>query len=423
MKSRLNEQTQFETDIAALESFGHRGSATDEESQAATMLAQRLAAMGCDVETEAFASFPSLGGRLFVHVIGALQGLAVCYQAPGLAALVTVIVGVSFLLESTTRFSLLSRLLPRPMSINTMAHIRSALPATKRIILCAHIDSQRTGWIWNTRVVRAFARTKARAPGPLKAPMVVFTLSLLIQIIAITIILADGPVLWPLIWILAALFAVAAVLTLQWATSPFIPGACDNASGVAAALTLVERWKAHALDHVELIVLLTGSEEVGAVGASAWLDAHQDELGDLPLLFLNIDMLGTGPPRLVASECGLSGFMVNYPPDLLAQASEVTRQLGDDSRPPIDIAALTDGLAFLVRGVPGLTVTSNADGYFVPRYHQVSDQLKNMDLSAAWQAIELAWSILQSIAQLESAAELGTRTDGELDFSIDVCPP
>ena len=97
-----------------------------------------------------------------------------------------------------------------------------------------------------------------------------------------------------------ALIATLLLLVDVW-LSPTVPGAGDNASGVALALALAERLGG-ALDHFSVNVVLTGAQESGADGMRAYLRRHR---GDLPrdrTVVLNLDEVGAGTVRYTRRE-------------------------------------------------------------------------------------------------------------------------
>jgi hypothetical protein len=67
---------------------------------------------------------------------------------------------------------------------------------------------------------------------------------------------------------------------------------------------------------------------------------------------------------------------------------------------PCTVAGFTDGLAFLVRGVPGLTVVGARDDGRLPHWHRHTDDLHTMDFDAAWRGVEFACGLMQKLATL-----------------------
>jgi hypothetical protein len=64
---------------------------------------------------------------------------------------------------------------------------------------------------------------------------------------------------------------VTIALAVQSAFSKTVPGANDNASGVAGLLELGHRLAADPIDGLEVILLSPGGEEAGGVGIAGWL--------------------------------------------------------------------------------------------------------------------------------------------------------
>ncbi|MCE9555356.1 MAG: M28 family peptidase, partial [Planctomycetes bacterium] len=197
---------------------------------------------------------------------------------------------------------------------------------------------------------------------------------------------------------LSIYYAGALLLVGQWSIGKFVPGGCDNASGVAAALVLASRWRQQIPSDVELVVLLPGSEEVGSLGAAAWLDANQASLSATPTRFLNLDTLGYGAPHCITTGCTLSGPQYRYPRDLLRRCEAVADRLGLSDAVGSGPPTPTDGVAFLSRGIPGLTIMTFQKGFYVPNLHQMSDTAERMDIEITAQSTEFAWEVLQDLA-------------------------
>ena len=86
-----------------------------------------------------------------------------------------------------------------------------------------------------------------------------------------------------------------------------MPGANDNASGVAAVLELVGRLAAERPDGVELIALFPGCEESGMGGMAAWLESEEAKTLDPErTLVVGLDTVGSGAPVVLAARpaCG-----------------------------------------------------------------------------------------------------------------------
>src|SRR5207245_247527 len=94
----------------------------------------------------------------------------------------------------------------------------------------------------------------------------------------------------------AAVLALAAALEADVGRSPTVPGASDNATGVAVVLALAQRLAEEPLAGVETLVAIVGSEEAGMGGMAAFLQTHLPQLRARSTFVLGLDTLGAGRP-------------------------------------------------------------------------------------------------------------------------------
>jgi hypothetical protein len=395
----------FERRVRALEALGHRGSATSNEREAAEAMARELRELGLEVAVEEFEAdgADALGRRLLVHVATAAAGLAAITVSPALTIGLGATALISLVGETSTRWRGLSRLLGQRRSCNVVARFGPgpSQEQRRRVVVVAHLDTQRTGLMWRGGLVERMSALLRWVPGPLKSPTFPVVASLAIQP-ALGVAWLIAPAARPLVGLAAALGfvdLVAAGLLADWARGPFVPGAADNATGVAASLELAARWLREPQEGVELVVVLTGCEETGALGAAAWLDAHASELRDTPTAFLNLDTFAFGAPRFVDSEHTLAAETLRYPADLVSMTASVARRLGLADAGPFDLPTFTDAIAFLTRGVPGVSLLAFGDDFSMPYYHQMSDTSDHVDFDVAWRCVELAWEVLREMAR------------------------
>ncbi len=390
----MNARQKYEHRVRTLESFGHRGSATDSEKRAADYLTGELQEAGLEVTLEAFPGSRSLGGRLLLHVVVAVVGVCGLWYSPTVTVVFGLIALVSLWAEQTTRVVGLSIPLVRAPSQNVTARIPSMATPRGRIILCGHYDTQRTGWIW--AVSRFLTPFSAQLPTLLKPPLISLQLTLVGQILVG--FFAVGRAAVPFVTLagglLLAIYAIYMLLLGNWAFGTFVPGAADNASGAAAVVTLAEAWRQNLNEDIEVVILLSGCEETGLLGAAAWLNRHRAEVAELPTVFLNLDGLGFGPPRFLGWEIPIVGWPAPYPRSLLNTAARVASEQSLACAGPHALPGPTDGLAFLARGVPGITVVGFREGYILPNYHEMQDTSDSMDFDAAWAGVEFARALM-----------------------------
>jgi DNA-binding MarR family transcriptional regulator len=103
----------------------------------------------------------------------------------------------------------------------------------------------------------------------------------------------------------AAALIGSAALALETASNEPVPGASDNATGVAGVLALAERFATEPLPGTEVVVLLPGCEESGMGGMAAWLGRNGRLLDPGRTLVLGLDTIGSGIPVVLRAEGGL----------------------------------------------------------------------------------------------------------------------
>lgn len=392
----------FERRVRDLVALGHRGSATAAEARAADYLVAEAQTIGLSPRRVAFTGCRSFGARLFVHVLVAAAGLALLWTVPVVTLVLGVLALVSLWLEESSFPPLLGRLFIRSPSANVEARLpaRGGAPRA-RVVLMAHYDTQRTGLMWREGLIRGIAPALARSPGPTRAPTFPIVLAMGVQILVALLVLAIPSLrsgCTVVAGVVFVIYAVAAFVLLEWARGPFVPGANDNATGSAALFTLVDEWRKAPPEGVELVVLWTGSEESGLLGAAAWAEAHRRAPDGVPTTFLNIDTLGRGRPRFLGAEYSIGALRVAYPPGVVALCAQAATAAGFDDAGPKTAAVASDALAFLVRGLPGASVLCFEDDGHMPHCHQLGDTVENLDFDTAWSGVRLSWEILQRLA-------------------------
>ena len=273
-------------DIEALAAI-ERGSASPGERRSAEWLAQRLREQGAhDVRLESFRYQHTFAHAQALHFAAGLLAALGGRRVAAAAAL------ASFEVDYSGRFQWLRRLLPAGTGTNVVGRLPAPGTPTHTVVLVAHHDAARTGLMWDTRLTalgdRAAARTGRRA-----------SLALLPE--AAFVAAALGLRRLP-----AAVLGAALALALDQARSPVVPGANDNASGVAGVLELVGRLARERPSGLEVIALFPGCEESGMGGMAAWIDAQGEALDPERTLVLGLDTIGSGEPVVLEAE-GASG--------------------------------------------------------------------------------------------------------------------
>jgi len=375
----------------------YRGSTTGGERLAAEALTERLSAGGWRVQSQPFTGHSSFGARYLIHVAVVIVATALIPFAPGAALAATLVAALSLFLEQSRQIRVLSRLLPTAPSQNLQAHLPSHDSDRPTIVLCAHYDTQRTGWCMLDFFQR-YSELTWFLPVALRVLFVPETLAILAQVVLASVVVVRplSPGGWTILVIIAVTHAVFLVMLANWAWGRFVPGAADNATGVAAVLLLAERWQADPVDGVDLIVLLTGCEETGMLGAAAWASANQRTREQCA--FLNLDGLGFGPPHYLVAEVPVVGLPRRYDRRMLALAEIVAGRL-EKSPKGIALPGPTDGLALLTGGFRGVTIVGCQPTGRLPYWHQPGDTPDHVDFHNAQDGLEFAWLLLRTMAE------------------------
>jgi hypothetical protein len=214
--------------------------------------------------------------------------------------------------EGSLRWMPLSDAVSRRPSQNVVATIEPAGAAERTLCLIGHLDSSRSGLLFHPRLVRWLTPWIAAQSG---AVALQATEPMLRRV-------APGRLL------VAAARAVLAVglglLAERELRGSDTPGANDNASGTAVCVELARRIAADPLPRTRVVILLTGCEEAGLLGAHAFLRSH-DTSG---WLFLNIDNVGAGQLNYLTQEGLVQKWSAD--PALLAIADRIR-----ESRPEL----------------------------------------------------------------------------------------
>ncbi len=82
-------------------------------------------------------------------------------------------------------------------------------------------------------------------------------------------------------------------LYFMWNRKKYVDGANDNLTGCYMGMAILKMLQDEGieLEHTEIGVVHTGSEEAGLRGAKAWCEAHKDEFNDVPTFVYSYDTI------------------------------------------------------------------------------------------------------------------------------------
>jgi hypothetical protein len=384
--------------IRELCSFEERGPGTDAERRAANMLAGRLRATGRRADIEPFYCHPQYP---VVHLIHALMGVAgslIATIEPAAGFALVLLAAVSTYLDLNTRIYLVRSLLFRRISQNVVSPgDRPEAPA--RLILIAHYDAARTGYIFSkaSNRIRRLPERIRLGLGPFR---LFFWLGLapLLPILGARMAGVDATWLSALQAVPTIVLLVAAFLLIDIALSEIVPGAYDNASGVAAVLSAADELTARPPENLDVWILLAGSEESLCEGSRAFVRRRRKEFDRATTAFVNVDSVSYGQVAYEISQ----GAVISLPHDRqlieLCEALAAAQPPGEPGARPIRHPLVDDALPPRVRRMRSLTLrTTDSDGNLAPWYHTNDDVPERVDEAALTRATEFVIALARLI--------------------------
>ena len=383
-------------EIEELVGFEGRLAGTDAERRAAEHLAGRLHALGRDAEVEPISVYPNYALTHLVHALLAIVGSLVSVAAPLIGALIAAFAALSALGDMTGTLFLVRRLTGRRASQNVVSREEGGKPGV--LVLLAHYDAARGGSIFGRRT----AERRAALAKRLKLPIGLgggFVLAILVILFCavLRILGLDSIVVSVVQFVPTALLVVALPLLADIQLSPVSPGAADNASGVATALSLAERHGGK-LEHLDLWVLLTGAEEAMSLGMREWLGQHRSELARDRVVFVNLDKVANGTIRYTTKE-GLV-LAVSTDTELVAICQDIAAEDGEDGRfgaRPLVARATSDALVARARGYRAITISCLGALDYQANQHQPADTPDRVDHDALERGLAFSSALLEQI--------------------------
>ena len=368
-----------------------RPSASAGERRAAELLARELEARGARVALE-----EERAHGTYWWPVGLLCGAAALagLTARRGAALVAALAAWAAMddVSGAGRQRFRRRVLPSRTTVNVVAEAGDSA-AERTVVFVAHHDAAHSGMVFHPDLARAFGR---RFPKLLERS---FT---------------TPPTMWGAVW---GPVAVTLGLLLEWprlrragsdlctgyalamadiGARRSVPGANDNATGMAVLVALAATLRREPLDGVRVLLVSTGSEESFMEGMRAFAERHFSELPRDRTTFVCLDTLGS--PDLLALEAEGMLRLRPYPRDLIELVHECAEELGVFVHRRLRFRNATDGVIALIAGYPTITLGS-VDRFKVPtNYHWRTDTPENVDYGTLEAAVRLSSAILKRLA-------------------------
>lgn len=364
----------LERTLSGLSHFPHRGSTTEEEANAAQFLGRELSLQGFIVLEQPFES-PTTYSWNVVGAAGLLAlGSLFAWNSLWLGIPVSALGAWWLLAHFSLEPHFLDFFIPKAPSRNIVAQFGQG---EQHLVLMAHYDTAKSAFLYNPARVGTFRLSF----------VLNVTLAVLTPILALARFFSDA--LEPILLVLALYFAVNTVLFyLRERNEPFVNGANDNASGVAAAIEIANRLWGKLGARVTLV--LSGCKEVGARGAAEFLKTLEPQ-EYAQTLVLNLDNVGQGDLHYATGEGMVRFHRYN------SSITELAQDLPLKAQPLEYRLAYFDTLPFVKVGVPCLSLIAlntdaraRAEDGLIPHWHWPSDTLENVDMEAVERAADFA---------------------------------
>ncbi len=380
----------IKADVAALAAM-RRSSAGPGERASAAWLAGRLRDLGiAEVEIQPYRYQRSYALAHALHNLAGLGACAIGGLAGGALALATL---ASYEREVSGTSQWLRRMLPRGQGANVIARIRVESPRAT-LVLVAHHDAANTGLVWHPSIVAmgAARHLRRRRVDPFMAPVeLAFALATAGGLLSRGSGAGKGARKAG-----AAMLALVTAVDADIARGETVPGASDNATGVAVCLDLAHAVAANPLERVDVMIVLPGSEEAGMGGMAAFLDLRADSLSARRTFVLGLDTLGAGAPIVCTGEGAMREQRYPEPDVLLVEEGAALAGVQPPAR--WRIGAWTDPILAAHRGLSAASLLSMGPGYF-PHYHHPTDTPENVDWESVESCARIAGGVVEAFAR------------------------
>jgi Zn-dependent M28 family amino/carboxypeptidase len=173
-----------------------------------------------------------------------------------------------------------------------------------------------------------------------------------------------------------------------------VPGASDNASGVAVLVAIARALAERPAERTR-VMLVSTSEEALCEGMLAFGDRHFRDLPRERTFFCALDTLGS-PNLLVLRGEGMLGVR-DYPREAVDLLDGLAEDLGIELFPNMRLRAATDGVVALAAGYPCAAICSCNDAKWPENYHWPTDTAENVDYGTVAEAVALTEALVRRL--------------------------
>ncbi len=369
----------------------HRPSASPGERQAAEWLVARLGEEEVEARIEVEDGHGGYWWPLGVaNAVGALGGVAAGRGHRLTGAVLGAAAAAAALDELPPRGFRLRKLLQRRDMHNVVAELGRP-DAERTVVLVAHHDAAHSGLVFHPAIPEVadrlgFIEKNNTSPG------------LMWPLVGGSAAVAAGAVTGSrLLRRLGTTVCVGSVLAMaEIGAREAVPGANDNATGVAVLLAIARALREQPTSSVRVLLVST-SEEALCEGMKAFCDRHFPELPVDSTFFLAVDTVGS-PHLLVLRGEGMAG-LVEYPRESLELLDGLAEELGIELFPNLRLRNATDGVFPLNAGYQCASLNSVTDLKQPANYHWPTDTADRVNYDSVADAVRLVEAVVRRLDQ------------------------
>jgi len=277
----------------------------------------------------------------------------------------------------------LRRLLPKRSSYNVSAW--SGDPDAKQtIVFMAHHDAANSGMIFSPQIPEAVITIVGdKAKDNKQGPPVMLPVVLAPALLSLAAIIGNHKLSKTVI----GLSAMVTTALADVASRKAVPGANDNATGVAVLQSLAEYFSKHPLEKTRILFLSTGSEESLLEGMQQFSKRHLHKFDKENTLFFALDSVGSANLCVLAGEGMMQ--MYDYPIEAVKLVEGLAADLEIQMLSGLKHRNSTDALYPLKAGFQTVMLGS-VNSYNLPaNYHWPTDTAENVDYSSVKNAFSI----------------------------------
>lgn len=369
--------------------IGSRPSASEQERQAADYVEKIVRQSGVtNIERQVFKSHNSPG---WIQIPCFLAGLfAVIFVIAGgqwgkfvgsALFLSSAFVFYRFLFATPPFFS---KLISHWTSQNVIAKIPAENQARQTIYIVGHLDSQKQRFQFPPSL---FWIMKAQTSLPVIA-------GVLGGVLALVDILFNH-LTTPYWLVLGFAYLYGLLGSIYDETQPYVEGANDNATAVSLLLGMAQALKDQPLKTTAVVLLFTGSEEVGCAGMENYLKQYSPPKEDT--LWVDIEMVGTGNLCYITRH-GVS-YLSTYLPhsEMVAFAEQTARKNPHLNVMGRNMVIIEEIANLRKRNYKAICIAGYSAEGVLPNWHRLSDNLSNIEPDTLSRAASYIWELIQEI--------------------------